>query len=332
MPFNHYRTEPKYKELDDRPGSTHSLVLDLVEPGARVLEFGCATGYMSQALRDRHGATVIGVERDATAAQEAESRCQRVLVGDIEELDLESELGGERFDVLLFADVLEHLRDPAAVLRRFRPLVADDGAVVASIPNVAHASVRLALLAGSFEYREKGLLDESHFRFFTREGIRDLFESCGYVVTHWARRRIDVSDAEIPVPPSLPRAAIAWVAADAEATTYQFIVRAVPADEAHQLQSLRTELDEARSEIESLRPLADEREALRPELAELDELRPVRGPCEELGELDAHTRSSSADSSPSGQPLRRASPPLSGACSGRDPGATRRHYGRHCAD
>lgn len=59
----------------------------------------------------------------------------------------------------------------------------------------------------------------------------------------------------------------------------------MPADEAHQLQSLRTELDEARSEIESLRPLADEREALRPELAELDELRPVRGPCEELGEL-----------------------------------------------
>ena len=59
MPFNHYRTEPKYKELDDRPGSTHSLVLDLIEPGARVLEFGCATGYMSQALRDRYGATVI---------------------------------------------------------------------------------------------------------------------------------------------------------------------------------------------------------------------------------------------------------------------------------
>src|SRR5207302_3348121 len=159
-----FSTDLRYTKFDDSPGSAHNLVLGLVEPGSRVLEFGCATGYMSQALRDRLGASVIGVELNAEAAQLAAAHCERVLVGDAEELDLEAELGGERFDAILFADVLEHLRDPAAVLRRVRPLVAEGGVVVASIPNVAHASVRLALLGGSFRYREQGLLDESHLR------------------------------------------------------------------------------------------------------------------------------------------------------------------------
>src|SRR5204863_340186 len=84
-------------------------VLGLVEPGARVLEFGCASGYMSQALGDRRGATVVGVELDAEAAQLAAAHAERVLVGDAEELDIEAELGAERFDAIVFADVLEHL-------------------------------------------------------------------------------------------------------------------------------------------------------------------------------------------------------------------------------
>src|SRR3954464_13193136 len=97
MAFRDYRTEPRYDKLDDSPGSTHNLVLGLVEPGSRVLEFGCSTGYMSQALRDRLGATVVGVELNAEAAHQAQAHLERVLIGDAEELDLEAELGGERF-------------------------------------------------------------------------------------------------------------------------------------------------------------------------------------------------------------------------------------------
>src|SRR4051794_35272598 len=200
----------KYDKLDETPGSAHDLVLGLVEPGSRVLEFGCATGYMSQALRGRLGATVVGVELDAEAARLAEEHCDRVLVGDAEELDLEAELGGERFDAILFADVLEHLRDPAALLRRVRPFVAEGGVVVASIPNVAHAAVRLALLSGSFQYREAGLLDAGHLRFFTREGIQDLFEGSGYLITQWLRQRLGVDETEIPVPSAVPEEARAW--------------------------------------------------------------------------------------------------------------------------
>jgi SAM-dependent methyltransferase len=280
MAFYEYRvTSPKYTKYDDSPGSTHNLVVGLVERGSRVLEFGCATGYMSQVLRDRLDAAVVGVELQAEAAEEAALQCERVLVGDAEEFDLEAELGGERFDAILFADVLEHLRDPAALLRRVRPFVAEGGVVIASIPNIAHASVRLALLSGSFRYRNEGLLDTGHLRFFTREGIQDLFESSGYLITQWLRRRLDVEETEVPVPASVPEEARAWATGDPEATTYQFIVCAVPSAPAAQLLAWRTKLGEARTELEELRPLAAEVEVLR---AELDELRPLQGAAEEL--------------------------------------------------
>jgi SAM-dependent methyltransferase len=282
MAFSDFRIQTRYTEFDDSPGSTHNLVVGLVEPGSRVLEFGCATGYMSQALHDRLGATVVGVELNAEAAQLAAVNLDRVLVGDAEELDLEAELGGDEFDAILFADVLEHLRDPAAVLRRVRRLVAEGGVVIASIPNIAHASVRLALLGGSFRYREQGLLDEGHLRFFTREGVQDLFESSGYLITHWLRRRLEVEETEIPVPRSVPEEARAWATGDSEATTYQFVVCAVPSEPAAQLHAWRTKLGEARAELDELRPLAAETEVLR---EELEELRPLGGAAEELPAL-----------------------------------------------
>ncbi len=257
-------------------------MVGLVQPGSRVLEFGCATGYMSQVLRDRLGARVIGVELDSDSARLAAPYCERVLVGDAEELDLETELGRERFDAILFADVLEHLRHPAVLLRRVRQFVAEGGVVVASIPNVAHASVRLALLGGSFRYTEQGLLDEGHLRFFTREGVLDLFESSGYLITQWLRRRLEVGETEISVPPSVPEEARAWATGDPEATTYQFVVCAVPSESAPQLHAWRTKLGEARTELEQLRPLAAEIEVAR---GELEELRPLRGAVEELEAL-----------------------------------------------
>jgi hypothetical protein len=89
-----------------------------------------------------------------------------------------------------------------------------------------------------------------------------LFESSGYVVTHWERRRLDVSEAEIPVPASVPIEAHNWIAGDPEATTYQFVVRAVPADEPALLQDLRTRLGAATNEVESLQETLDEHEEL----------------------------------------------------------------------
>lgn len=255
-------TDFKYTRYDDSPGSTHELVVGLVPEGSSVLEFGPATGYMTEVLAQRLGCRVTGIELDPGAASQAQTHAERMIVGDAETLDLDEHLHGEHFDIVLFADVLEHLRDPAGLLRRVRPFVAEDGAVVTSIPNVAHVSIRLALLGGEFRYRKTGLLDDTHLRFFTRESIDDLFESAGFVVSRWLRRRIELSDAEIAPRPDVAGEAAAILRSDPEATTYQFIVSATPSDAASQVAELRAKLREGREEaMEELSLLRQAHEA-----------------------------------------------------------------------
>ena len=280
----------KYTEFQDDPGSTHSKVVSLVPPATRVLEFGCATGYMSKVLKERLGCTVVGVEIDRDAAALAEQHTERTIVGDAEAIDYAAELAGEEFDVVMFADVLEHLKQPGDVLRRIRPFVAENGVVIASIPNIAHASVRLALLGGEFRYREWGLLDDTHLRFFTRTSIQDLFEETGYVVTHWLRQRLDFGETEIKVP-QVPESVREWLASDPEATTYQFVLRALVSDSsAAQLRLLREEVEElrphrdavthlaaAREELSELRPLRDEVAGLREEIEAVRRAHEVQG-------------------------------------------------------
>jgi 2-polyprenyl-3-methyl-5-hydroxy-6-metoxy-1,4-benzoquinol methylase len=233
--------------FDAAAGSTHNLVVSLVPRGARVLEFGCATGYMSEVLKNRLGCSITGIEISSQAAELARRHCDRVVVGDSETLDLGRLFAGELFDAIVFADVLEHLRDPSVVLRRIHPLLVENGAVIASIPNIAHGSVRLSLLGGEFRYRDNGLLDRTHLRFFTRETVHDLFESSGYTITHWLRRRLGIEESEVSPPARpVPEAVRVWLAVDSETTTYQFVVRAVRSDAAATIHQLRAELREAR--------------------------------------------------------------------------------------
>jgi 2-polyprenyl-3-methyl-5-hydroxy-6-metoxy-1,4-benzoquinol methylase len=253
-------TACKYTEFVDAPGSTHNRVVELVPEGSRVLEFGPATGYMTEILKTRRGSTVTGVEISPEAAKSAERHAERMIVGDAEQLDYDQLLGDERFDAILFADVLEHLRDPGGLLARIRPFLADEGVVVASIPNVAHGSLRLALLAGEFRYRELGLLDETHLRFFTRETIQDLFEGAGYVVRKWLRQRLDLEESEISLPIAQPPDGIrGWLDGDPDVTTYQFVVEAFSSEAAGQLLAAREAAnDRLQRTAENLQRTAEE--------------------------------------------------------------------------
>ena len=97
-------------------------MVGLVPPASRVLELGCATGCMSSVLKIRLGCSVTGVELCAEAAEQARAHCERVIVGDAETLAYEQFLGPLRFDAVVAADVLEHLRQPGSLLGRLRPL------------------------------------------------------------------------------------------------------------------------------------------------------------------------------------------------------------------
>jgi len=147
-----------------------------VPDGARVLDVGCATGYLSAELT-RRGCGVIGVEADPATAAPASAHCERVVVGDVEDPACREELATlAPFDVVLCGDVLEHLRDPWSALRS---LAALGERVVLSVPNVAHWTGRRALLRGRFPYADHGLFDRTHLRFFTRAGARALAEGAG---------------------------------------------------------------------------------------------------------------------------------------------------------
>ena len=149
---------------------------------SRVLEVGCATGFMAEYLTRQLACRVTGVERDPEAARIATGRCERLIVGDIEEPELIAHCAGE-YDVIAFADVLEHLGNPEAVLRALARYLAPGGRVLASIPNIAHWSIRWRLLAGRWDYQDRGILDRTHLRFFTRRSAHDLFARAGLTVT-----------------------------------------------------------------------------------------------------------------------------------------------------
>src|SRR5215217_8074158 len=183
--------------LENR-NSSHALMVELVGHGKRVLDAGCGTGDLAEALAER-GCRVTGIEIDPEAARQAEKYCERVIVGDVEDLDLSEYLDDEPFDVILFGDVLEHLKDPLRTLDRLKPSLRPEGHVVASIPNVAHGSVRLALMQGKFQYSPLGLLDDTHLRFFTRESVEQLFEDAGFLITELKRTLVGIFDTEIEI-------------------------------------------------------------------------------------------------------------------------------------
>jgi len=251
---------PRYDadiDLANRNNS-HTLMVELVGGSKRVLDVGCATGYLARAL-GQLGCSVAGVESDAEAAEQARPDLERLVIGDVEQLDLAAAFGGERFDVIVFGDVLEHLKDPLATLRAVRPLLADRGSVVASIPNIAHGSVRLALLAGRFDYQPLGLLDSTHLRFFTRASIESLFRDAGLVPIDVRRTTAGFFDTPLPVQESwFGPEIIDAVLADPESATYQFVLRAVPDDADAAVAMLRATNDEQGARIDVLERELDE--------------------------------------------------------------------------
>jgi 2-polyprenyl-3-methyl-5-hydroxy-6-metoxy-1,4-benzoquinol methylase len=210
----------------------HTMAILEVRPGSRILDIGCAAGDVARILSQR-GCSVWGVENDRVAAELARAYCKGVVLGDIADLDLEETLAGTAFDVVLFLDVLEHLLDPAAALRKAAGVLAADGKVLASIPNVAHGAVRLQLLGGRFRYTDAGLLDRTHVKFFDSAGVEELFKSSGYLIEECRRVTRSLEETEIRVDlDAFPSELLEMISRDPEALTYQFFVIARPIAEA----------------------------------------------------------------------------------------------------
>ncbi len=142
--------------------------------GLRVLDVGCGFATTSARIR-KLGNEVTGIDSSPEAEAVAAQRLSRVVHGDVLGVDL----GDAQFDVIIFADVLEHLPWPVSAMKRYLQWLAPGGSVIVSLPNVGLWSVRFAHLFGRWEYAETGVLDRTHLRFFTRSSARWLATESG---------------------------------------------------------------------------------------------------------------------------------------------------------
>lgn len=229
MPEGSARFKYQIDPNDER--ATASNVLRMVGNDKHVLELGTAAGSMTYALKEFNKCSVVGVEVDPVSAEEARPYCEKLIVGNLDELDLAAELGDERFDVIVAADVLEHLVDPWRCLEKARKLLAPEGYLVISIPNVAHNGLLGAILSGSFPYRERGLLDRTHVRFFTLFELETALLATGFIPEAPARMRQSVEGTEFAGTWAiLSQKYKAALAQNPEGETYQFVLRAYPAN------------------------------------------------------------------------------------------------------
>lgn len=218
-----------YKRTD--PYSSHAQIINWIDqekPG-EVLEVGTATGYLTAEMAKR-GCLVTGIEQDPQMAEIAEPHCHRMIVGDVENLDL-SKLG--KYDAVVLGDVVEHLRNPHEFLREVTKLLKPSGKVLISLPNVANIWVRLNLLLGRFNYSRVGILDETHLRFFTLKSSHKMARDSGLEV-------LTTTATPIPLPLILPSTsqgrplsflhALNWAATRMRKTLfgYQFILVCQP--------------------------------------------------------------------------------------------------------
>ena len=209
-------------------------VVRRIPAGASVLDLGCWDGLLLALVRDRGAGRVKGVERDAQARARAQARGLDVASADLDDPEWPDALGGERFDVVILADVVEHVRDPFGTLRRIvERVLLPGGSVVLSVPNVAHASVRLSLLVGDFDRTERGILDRTHLHFFTRRSLHALLAEAGLAVRETSDVVMDVPEsvvtstlgrAKIPADAAL----VASLIGSADARAYQFVIAAGP--------------------------------------------------------------------------------------------------------
>lgn len=178
-----YHLDSVFDPAKAHPDDAHSILMRQIPSGSRVLELGCATGYLSGYMEQVLGCRVTGLEYDAESVEIARTRCQEVHQVDLDaENALQPAQASAPYDVLLAAAVLEHLKYPERLLQEARPLLKPDARLIVSLPNVAHWGVRVRLLLGQFDYADYGIMDRTHLHFYTLATGHALLNKQGYRV------------------------------------------------------------------------------------------------------------------------------------------------------
>jgi len=188
-------------DLDMHSDNSNSVILKNINPNSKVLEIGCAHGRMTKYLKENLKCNVTIIEKDLEAGSIAQQWASCHYIGSNGDIEndfaiMHLKLQNVSFDYIIFADVLEHLHDPKIVLKSVKDLLNNNGSVWVSIPNIAHNSVLIDLWNNKFEYRDIGLLDSTHIKFFTEKSLRAMVEQIGFSVVNEINLRNQVGCTE----------------------------------------------------------------------------------------------------------------------------------------
>ena len=212
-----------------------SLIAQLIEPGQTLLDLGMGTGGLGQYLHQRHAIVADGVTLNQAEADIARSWYRQAVVADLDRDSLSSLFGAQRYDCIVCADVLEHLKAPQNLLAQCKALLNPGGCLITSVPNAGYCGLVAELVQGDFRYRSEGLLDNTHLRFFTRKSLQRLFDEQGWTVKSVVTIQRNLLASEFRVAfDSLPPAVARHLLAAPDAMTYQFISVLQPAESVDQ--------------------------------------------------------------------------------------------------
>lgn len=218
------------RDLDPSGDSSLAKIARRISPGAAVLDLGTGPGVLGKYLKEEKNCIMDGVESHSVRADMASASYRSVMIADLETVDLSGLFPGKRYDYIVCADILEHLKNPDHVLEQLPALLNQTGKILLSVPNVAYAGLIADLLAGRFEYRMEGLLDATHLRFFTRNSLLDLLGKHRFSFSHMETVSLPLQRSEFASrhPGALSPAIYRQLFSLPDAFTYQFIVEASP--------------------------------------------------------------------------------------------------------
>ncbi len=222
------------REISAGAEDSLSKLADRIPEAATVMDLGVGSGELGAYLVREKQCTVDGIEMSAEHIARAAPHYRQLCEANLEDDDALSTFEAGSYDRVVFADVLEHVRDREGVLSRAAALLKPDGEMLLSVPNVGYAGVVLDLLEGRFDYRDEGILDDTHLRFYTRDSLCGFLESMGFQVAEVdvVTRPLHLTEFSQFAPELLPASLVEALLQREDALVYQYILRVQAGDNA----------------------------------------------------------------------------------------------------
>lgn len=208
------------------PNTVHGMILSQIKPGSSVLECGCATGYMTKFMKEKMNCNVSIVEIDEEAIKKAKQYASESFCGNLDEERWYKfyKFYDYNFEYILFADVLEHLRDPFTTLKLAEDLLTDDGKIIFSIPNICHNDILVRMFYDHFNYSSIGLLDNTHIHFWGGNDLASFTEQAGLEIINVQALAVPTQHTEQRYPAEIDPELLALLKKREFGEVYQYVI------------------------------------------------------------------------------------------------------------